>query len=299
MSVSPKTLLLASSLAAIVAIPCFVGIGDAQAQTASALTPYPACSVKPTPQDSEAAHSAYLLGKRFFEESDYGSASHNFIDAFKLDCTKPELLLNIARANELLGNRAEAVHALETYLQRGQGLGPDDKTQLQRRIDNLKAAIAAQVAASAPVPTVATPIPSTVAPVPTPAPTTIVPPPPPATDDRQHTITPWIVTGVGGAAAIAGGVMYLVGSGDVSSAKKTCPVSTKCPVASAISQGNTGDTLESAGSVTFFVGLAAVAGGVLWHFLEPTGPASGSPSKASFTPVVGPGYSGASVVGRF
>jgi hypothetical protein len=297
MSVSPKTLLLASSLAAIFAVPCFVGVGDAEAQ-GSTLTPYPACTVKPTPQDSEAAHSAYLLGKRFFEESDYGSASHNFIDAFKLDCTKPELLLNIARANELLGNRAEAVHALETYLQRGQGLGPDDKTQLQRRIDNLKAAIAAQVAATAPVPTVAPPLPSgTVAPAPTTAPP-IAPLPPPA-EDRGHTVTPWIVVGVGGAAAVAGGVMYLIGAGDISSAKSSCPNPASCSDKSAVSKGNTGDTLEPAGSVTFFVGLGAVAGGLLWHFLEPTGAETPSANKTSFTPVVGPGYSGASVVGTF
>jgi hypothetical protein len=173
MRASSQTRLLATSLAVVLAVPCFAGFRSAGAQSA-ALTPYPACTAKPTPQDSEAAHSAYNLGKRFFEESDYGSASHNFIDAFKLDCTKPELLLNIARANELLGNRAEAVHALETYLQRSPTMAADDKVQLQRRIDNLKAAIAAQVVVAPPTPTVAPP------PTPTAAPTATTPPPPPA-----------------------------------------------------------------------------------------------------------------------
>ena len=184
MRASPQTLLLTSVLAAVIAAPCFVGVRNAYAQSSAQgapLTPYPACTNKPTSQDSEAAHSAYLLGKRFFEESDYGSASHNFIDAFKLDCTKPELLLNIARANELLGNRAEAVHALETYLQRSQSMSADEKLQLQRRIDNLKAAIAAQTAASQPRTVVVTPAP--VAPTPaTPAPdapTAPAPLPPP------------------------------------------------------------------------------------------------------------------------
>jgi len=288
---------LAWLLAAAVAVPCFALVGDAQAQAPAALTPYPACTIKPTAQDSEAAHSAYLLGKRFFEESDYGSASHNFIDAFKLDCTKPELLLNIARANELLGNRAEAVHALETYLQRSPTMPPDDKAQLQRRIDNLKAALAAQTAASTPV--APPPPPSSTA---APSATTPPPPPPPPSTDRHHTITPWIVTGVGAATLIAGGVVYLVGAGDVSAAQKIC-VNGTCPNTaagnSAKSQGQTGNTLETAGAVTFWSGLGIAAAGVIWHFLEPTGPVAPEAPRTSFTPVFGPGYAGASVVGRF
>jgi hypothetical protein len=295
---SPKTLLLASSLAAVV-LPCFFEVGAARAQIAQ--TPYPACTNKPTPQDSEAAHSAYLLGKRFFEESDYGSASHNFIDAFKLDCTKPELLLNIARANELLGNRAEAVHALETYMQRGQTLTPDDKVQLQRRIDNLKAAIAAQTPTPPPQPTVAPvaptqPPPATVTPPPP-------PPPPPTVEQRKHGAVPWVVTGIGGAAAIAGGVVYLVGAGDVSSAKSACGGKTTCPSTTAgmaaQTKGNNGDNLETAGAVVFWAGIGVAAAGVLWHFLEPTGPVASEAPKTSFSPVFGPGYAGASVVGRF
>jgi hypothetical protein len=285
-------LLLASSFAAIVAAPWLVLASDAQAQSPS-LTPYPTCTSKPTTQDVEAAHSAYLLGKRFFEESDYGSASHNFIDAYKLDCTKPELLLNIARANELLGNRAEAIHALETYMERGTSLGPDDKTQLQRRIDNLKAALAAQQPTAPPPPTVVAPPPTT----PPPPTATAAPLPPPTVDERHHTVWPWITVGVGGAALIAGGALYLVGSGDVSSAEKVCPGG-KCSKANAsqASSGNTGDTLEGVGAGLFWGGLAVAGGGILWHFLEPTGPLK-TDAKASWNPVVGPGYAG--VEGRF
>lgn len=303
MSASPKTLLLASSFAALVAAPCLLTVGDAEAQS-GALTPYPACTSKPTAQDSEAAHSAYLLGKRFFEESDYGSASHNFIDAYKLDCTKPELLLNIARANELLGNRNEAVHALETYLQRSTALAPDDKTQLERRIENLKAAIAAQT--PVPPPTAVAPPPTAVAPPPPPTATvTQPPPPPPPEEDRHHTIGPWIVVGIGGAALIAGGSIWLVGTSDVSSAQKTCDLkgTHPCPNTAAgtaaASSGSTGDTLIGAGAGVFWGGLAVAAGGLLWHFLEPTGPVKADASKTSFSPVIAPGYTGASVVGTF
>ncbi len=285
---SPKKLLLASSLAAVVFAPCFEG--SAHAQVTMPLTPYPACTSKPTAQDVEAAHSAYLLGKRFFEESDYTSASHNFIDSFKLDCSKPELLLNIARANELLGNRAEAVHALETYLARATTLGPDDKTQLQRRIDNLKAAMAAQA------PVVTAPV-VTAPPVPTTPPPVVPPPPPPPAEERGHTPYPWVVFGIGGAAAIAGGAVFLVGLSKESSAD--CPTSSTCKTPADKSNAQSGAQLKIDGSIPFWAGLAVAGGGLLWHFLEPTGPVKPESTKASFAPVVGPGFGGASVVGSF
>jgi len=285
------TLALAPLLIIALAIP-------ALAQPSAPATNYPACTNKPTPQDSEAAHSAYNLGKRFFDEADYNTAIHNFADAYKLDCTKPELLLNIARANELSGNRPEAVHALETYLQRATSATPDEKAQLQRRIDNLKALIVPQ-APTASTPPVAPP-PTSTATVPASTATTPpgpLPPVPPA-PERHHTAVPWVVAGVGVASGVAGIVTYVIGAGDISTAKQTCPNTTNCKSASAVSQGQTGDTLEIAGSVMAWGGLAVAAGGVLWHFLEPTGPAA-DPPKVSITPAVGPGYTGASVVGRF
>ena len=58
---------------------------------------------------------------------------------------------------------------------------------------------------------------------------------------------------------IAGGIIYLVGASDVSSAKNNCPngrVPRRRDTASA-NQGNTGDNLEKAGAVTFYVGLGS------------------------------------------
>jgi Flp pilus assembly protein TadD len=78
-----------------------------------------------------------LQGKQAFEEGDYSAARASFTTAFKLDCTKSQLLLNIARSSELLGSRAEAAHALRTYMERDRSLSADDKGQLQHRIDNL------------------------------------------------------------------------------------------------------------------------------------------------------------------
>jgi hypothetical protein len=281
-----RPLLLAPLFACAVAIPA---IAEAQPPP---LTNYPACTNKASTQDSEAAHSAFLLGQRFFNEADYGSALHNFVDAYKIDCSKTELLIAIARANELSGNKPDAVHALETYLQRAQNITADEKTQIQKRIDNLKAQIDAQAPAAPVAPVV---VPTAVVPVaPTPAP---LPPPPPQVEQGQHSAAPWIVTAVGGAAFVAGGAVWIVGHGKYTSAQKTCP-DNACPMGtppSVQADGNTGRSMMLIGGGLFIGGIAVAGAGLIWHFVEPTGP-SGE-KKAGVEPVLGPGYAG--IAGRF
>ncbi len=280
-----RTVFLTSLVASVLAVP-------ALAQTPP--TNYPACAVKPSASDSEAAHSAFLLGKRFFDEADYGSAIHNFVDAYKLDCTKTELLTIIARANELSGDRAEAVHALETYLVRVQNLAPEERAQIQRRIDNLKIQVAAAQAPSAgPAPTTIAPA---VAPAPPPSVTAPEPPPPPP-EARHHGAGPWVLTGLGAAAIVGGGVTWLIGHGKYTAALKACGNTNTCPAGSPeISDGNTGHTLMWVGGGVFLGGVGLAGIGIIWHFLEPTGQVQ---SKAMIVPEVGPGYGGASIAGRF
>ena len=295
-----QPLLLTALLATAFVVPAFAQTGPAP------LANYPACTTTPPKQDSDQAHSAFLLGKRFFDEADYGSAIHNFADAYKLDCTKTELLTIVARAYELNGNRPEAVHALETYLQRATTLSADDKTQIQKRIDNLKAQIAAQTTASATAPTVtatATAVPTQSAPTSSAPP----PPPPPPVESRGHTALPWVVSAVGVAAAAAGGILYLVEKSAANNAQNKCVggVITNCVAApnaneSATAIGNDytpANNLVPVGSIIFFAGIGVAAGGLLWHFLEPTGPAA--ERKTGLTPVVAPGYSGVSFARKF
>jgi hypothetical protein len=285
-----RTVLLTSLVASVLAVP-------ALAQTQPAPTNFPACTVKPTASDSEAAHSAFLLGKRFFDEADYGSAIHNFVDAYKLDCTKTELLTIIARANELCGDRAEAVHALETYLVRVQNLSQEDRGQIQRRIDNLKIQVAAQAPPAAPPPSAVPPAVTPAAPASATAVEVAPAPPPSPPEARHHGAAPWVVTAIGGAAVVAGGVIWIVGHSKYTSALSQCGGNLCPPGSSAISEGNTGHTLMWVGGGTFFGGVGLAGVGLLWHFLEPTGvPAE---SKAMIAPDVGPGYGGASVAGRF
>ena len=287
MRASSKHFLLATLFATAIAVPAI-------AQSAPP-TNYPACTATPSKQDSEQAHSAFLLGKRFFDEADYGSAIHNFVDAYKLDCTKTELLTIIARAHELTGDRQEAVHALETYLQRAQNVSADDKAQIQKRIDNLRAQMSAQQP-TAPTASTATAAPTTQAstsPTPTPTETATVPQPPPPS---PHGAGPWVVVALGGAALVTGGVLLGIGLSDVSDALAKCG-SRVCSNPAAKDEGNQGRTFELVGPIVGGVGLAAVVAGLIWHFSE--GSSAPRESHTSIRPVVGPGYAGAAAGGVF
>jgi hypothetical protein len=303
-----RHLLLPLLLATAAAVPALAQTGS------SPLTNYPACTTTPSKQDSDQAHDAFKLGKRFFDEADYGSAIHNFADAYKLDCTKTELLTIIARAFELNGNRGEAVHALETYLERAQGVSLDDKAQIQKRIDNLKAQMPTQqpsaTGTATTAPTVTATAPATAVPThtaPTASGTASAPPPQQA---RGHTALPWIVAGVGAAAAVAGGIVYLVeksaANTDLTKALADCVPGTgqsNCvplPGKPAKADGdayNSANNLVTVGTVLFWSGLGVAAGGVIWHFLEPTG--SKTETKAQLAPAVAPGYAGVSLGAKF
>src|SRR5271170_5681233 len=135
---SLRSLMTFALIATAAAVPAF-------AQSASDATQesqYAACTSKPSQADTEAAHGAYTAGKGSFDEADYSRAINYFKDAYRRDCTKNELLIIIARAYELQGNRREAVHALETYLDR---VPSAQDAEVQRRhIANLKREITEQ-----------------------------------------------------------------------------------------------------------------------------------------------------------
>src|SRR5271170_8049952 len=109
-----RSLMILTLLGAAVAVPAYAQTSGGDA----AMSTYAACPTKPSQADTDAAHGAYMAGKGSFDEADYTTAISYFKDAYRRDCTKHELLEIIARAYELQGNRREAVHALETYLDR-------------------------------------------------------------------------------------------------------------------------------------------------------------------------------------
>jgi hypothetical protein len=309
-----RHLFFAAFAVSVVAVPALAQ----QAGSSGYPAPCPASQVSKS--DVDRAHTVFLSGKGFLDESNYDKAISYFKDAYSIDCSVHAILPIIATAYERKGDKAEAVNALQEYLKRAPNA--PDREIVERRIANLKAQIAASQPASsssgsapgaqsggaAPTTTATS---ATGAPGATAAPTASAEPSTTATATvptatsgasetprRGHSVAPWIVVGVGGAAAITGGILYGIGSGDVSTAEKTCLDHTKCNDANARNTGNSGRSLETAGVVVGGVGLAAVVGGLVWHFAEPT--SSGAPTTGTrLTPVVAPGYAGVAAGGAF
>ncbi len=102
---------------------------------------------------------------------------------------------------------------------------------------------------------------------------------------REHSTAPWILIGVGVGGTLAGFALILAGTNDISDAKKQCPnnVCSSTVLAYAQDEDQRGKTLALASAIAFSVGGAAVLGGLLWHFLEPTN----KPAHAWMAPTLG------------
>jgi hypothetical protein len=269
-----------------------ISLGSAGALAADSKTPFPPCTTVPTEADRNAAKGAFAAGQGSFNEADYATAITYWRDAYRRDCTAHALLLNLARAYELKGERSEAVNSLETYLQRK----PDasDADQIRRRIDNLKA----QMAAAAPPPTAA--------PVSQPAPTTTSIPyttPTPPEPEHGRSALPLIVAGGGALIAIIGAGVYSAGSKKVSDFEAACP-NRKCPQdkPNLISEGNDARAQQNLGGALIGIGAAGAAAGLIWWFASAPKKTSaqGLPvHRADVTPVVTPGFTGFSLAGSF
>lgn len=265
----------------------------ALAQTnASKGEPYPTCTKKVEPAESEAAHAKYLSGKVDYDEGKHDAAIEQFRQAYAKDCTKHELLVIISRAYEFKNEFGEAIRALETYLERVPG-SPDAATH-RSRIETLKTKLADQKAAAT-------------------APTTTAPSlgggngggsePPPGGEMQEHTIYPWLLVGAGVVATGVGIAVIATAPEFPDNCDKATETCTRRPGQSEADFQRDQDTSGRAkdqpvwGTVVTVGGVVLVAGGLLWHFLEPTGPKD--EAKTKLRPSVGPGYGGFALTGRF
>ncbi|MBX3204620.1 MAG: hypothetical protein KF764_06095 [Labilithrix sp.] len=265
-----RTLILGLGLvaAAVITVP-------ARAET-SPDQEYPPCAAAVSANDSELAHQKYIAGKLDYDEANYESAVRRFRDAYALDCTKHELLIIISAAYERKGAKAEAVTALEAYVARVPS-APDIGTY-RAKIENLKK----QIAAAAPPP---------------------APPAPPPAEVQGHTVYPWIVVGAGvvalgvGIAVVATAPDLPPGCDEKTKACATLPGDS--PGDPARRQSDAGKAVDQPrwGTVVAVGGGVLIAGGLLWHFLEPTGPKESA--KAKLRPAVAPGYAGLALGGAF
>ena len=128
-----------------------------------------------------------------FGLGEYKEAAENFEHAFKVH-PDPALLFNAAQSNRLAGNKDRALTLYENYLHI-YGAKDSRAAEVQKHIDDLKAAMAhGQAAATSP-------------------PATASPPAAPS-DDRPLTSKPWFWIAVGGGVVAAAVVtVLLVSSG--------------------------------------------------------------------------------------
>jgi hypothetical protein len=280
-----RKLITTVGLGLLVAVGSAVPAMAQPSSSAAPSPPYPNACSSVDPKNSESAHEIYRAGKVYYDDANYSVAILKFREAYKLDCTKHELLIIISRAYELNKDTAAAIDALEKYLERAPN-APDAHTQ-KSHVDGLKktlAQAAAAAAASASVSASANP--------------------PPPVEVREHTIPPWIVVGAGGAAIILGTVLLAArpDSGcDASSGKCVRrPNESNEDLAGRQADAGREKAWGIAGPITIVGGVVIAAGGLLWHFVESTGPVEKTGVvKPTVTPAVAPGYAGMSLGGTF
>ncbi len=257
---------------------------------AKAATLYPTCNKKPSDADLKGAKGSHTAAKEFLERGAYDKAIESWHDAYGFDCSRPSVFYNLGNAYERSGDKAMTVAVLELAVQRD----PDaDKSTLQAKIENLRAAIASEH--------------------PSPSKGLNDHPlgPGPKADDNKPTKpteghrpfgpVPWITFGIGGATLVAGVSLLIVGHGNVSDAEKACPTHKGCDQKTQ-DLGNGGNTLTGAGIGLVAGGGALTIGSLVWQLaangMKPSAAPSAGPA-VTVTPSVSPRLAGAVISGRF
>jgi hypothetical protein len=251
---------------------------------------YPECTHEASDADLTAAKAAFQAGNVSFNEADYPRAILYWEDAFRRDCTAHPLLLNLARAYELNGQKQQAVTALETFLEREPN--SSESAQIQRRIEVLKKQLDTERATAAPATVPAATANPAQAPAPAPPPqNTVVA----SEHPKSKSVVPLVVAGVGGAMFIVGGLVFLDGSKKVKDFEAICGRKhNQCPDGYDVGPANAAAKRETGGGVLALVGLPIMAGGIIWYLV------SSSPSRtATVTPAIAPGFYGVAVNSRF
>ncbi len=250
-----------------------------------------------------AAKGAFQAGQVSFNEGDYARAITYWEDAFRRDCSATTLLKNLARAYESAGNKAQAVVALETYLERTPNA--PDKDQLERRIDVLKRQLAEAEPTATPGPDQPGPGGTTSGP----DATTPSAPEEPSTTSGGRPLWPLYVAGGGLVLGGVGLAVFLPAQSDVNDVLDKCP-DFVCPdnvtnAASLKKKGNDALSTRNIGTGLMVGGGLVMAGGLVWYFLQPVeAPATASGQRAprlrtAFAPVVSPQFSGWTLSGTF
>jgi tetratricopeptide (TPR) repeat protein len=278
---------------------------------------YPDCTTRPSEGDIEGAMGAFKAGKARYDEGNRERAILYWEDAYRMDCTAHDLLINLATAYELQGNKEQALVALQTYLSRV----PDSKKreQVTRRIELLESRLDAEKKRAAEAAT-APPAQHASAQAAAPSTPSAARTQPRARKDEgaasqptsgaKRPLLPLIVAGAGAAVAVVGAGMLVVASLDVSKYRDLCPgKDAVCPDDETKNSANAAADRQTISAWVTVGGLAVAAGGLAWYFLskpeqktEASLPRDRAPRMAP--PVaarirLGHGYAGLSLSGAF
>ena len=241
---------------------------------------YPACTREASAADVTAAGGAHRAAMEAYGREQYDRDARLWTEAYGFDCSRPLVFLNLGQAFERAGDKRSAVAVYELLIERAPADTPadistrvetlrkeiareDDELAKKKAADDARAAkeAAEKRAAAAPL-------------------------------ERPFGIAPWIGVGIGGAAAVTGGVLLGVGLTQASSAADDCrtpETRTGCP-SDAVDQGEMGETMSMVGQGLLYGGggLLAVSLVVQLVFnderrVEP---------DSGFVPRVGPEYAG-------
>ena len=273
------------SLACCVMAAGLVAAGAARAED---VKQYPECTHEPSETDLTAAKGAFQAGNASFDEADYPRAIVYWEDAYRRDCTAHALLLNLARAYELNGNKPQAIVSLQAYLDRVPAT--PDKDKIQRRIEVLQKQLDAEKAAAPPAP-----------PAPAPVVTPPAPPAPPPAETKptgKRPIAPLIVGAAGGGLAAVGIVVFAAGKHDLNVAEDSCP-DHFCTNDVDRNAGNAARQRVNAGTALTIAGVVTAGAGLTWYFLQRPHAAKPATSVRRLAPVAAPGFLGLSYGGKF
>ena len=222
------------------------------------------------PTADAAAHAARVdklneEGTAAYRARDYRRANEKFQQAYALD-PDPNILYNIAKTYELLGDDRAALEKFEQFVAQP-GADPQGRTKANAKIVEIRARLAES---KRPPP-----------PPPPPAPDVAAParPPPPR---EQRLVLPTIAAaGVGLAGVAVGGIFGVTALAKQSSLNKICKAKL-CPetASSDISTLRTSSTLSTVGFVVGGVGIAAAV--VLYLVGRPASRDSSSIGTISF-----------------
>ena len=269
--------------AVLVALLLATGLGPVQTATAAA----------PAAEAAAQAEELAQQATRRFKEGDFEVASALFMKAYALD-KRPDRVFNAARALEQAGKAAQAIGLFTLYieitdsvsgkaeakvrlerLQREAAAGPKPESKPEPKPEPEPAPKPKPEPEPAPKPKPEPepgPEPQQVPgpgpkpePVATPKPSVILPANAPKTD-----YVPWIVTGAGGALAVAGLAVWLGGQSQADAVSTDLAKKDAAGSVTGISQRkaaaaiDSADTTMTAGTVLGGVGLTVAAAGALW-----------------------------------